>query len=153
MLELDEPRKLAYKEFLTAHTRLVEVIDAELSEARLIPLVWYDVLVTLEYAPDHTLRMSELADKVLLSRSGLTRLVERLESQGLVSRQSCPKDRRGTHAVLTPAGKAKREEAWPLYSSLIQELFGSQMSDTDVQTVTTVMLRVTDAIKNFRLIK
>ena len=153
MLELEEHKKLAYKEFLTANSRLMEVIDTELSEAGLLPLTWYDVLVTLESSEDHRVRMSDLADQVLLSRSGLTRLVDKLEHKGYVVRMSCPADRRGTHAVLTEAGQRAREATWPLYSSLIQELFGSQMSDSDASTVKTVMERVTAAVTHFKSLK
>lgn len=153
MLELEESRKLAYKDFVVAHSRLMEVIDTELSEAGHLPLTWYDVLVTLECADGHRIRMSDLADQVLLSRSGLTRLVDKLEQKGYVVRQTCPADRRGTHAVLTEAGQKAREATWPLYSSLVQELFGSQMSDQDAATLSTVLQRVTSAVGHFRSVK
>lgn len=153
MLELAESRKLAYKEFLTAHARMLEVIDAELAEAGLLPLTWYDVLVTLECSENQRLRMSDLAEQVLLSRSGLTRLIDKLEQKGFVLRQNCPSDRRGTHAVLTEAGLQAREASWPLYSSLIQELFGAQMSDEDAERLATVMNRVTSAVSHFKTMK
>lgn len=150
MLELEESRRVAYKELLTGHARLLEIIDQELSNANLLPLTWYDVLVTLEYADKCELRMSDLADQVLLSRSGLTRLVDKLAQRGYVERKSCPTDRRGMNAVLTETGQRAREETWPLYSSLIQELFGSQMSDADATTLSTVMQRVTQAVSRFK---
>lgn len=153
MLELDESRKIAYREFLSASNRLMEVMDQNLSDAGLLPLSWYDVLVTLEYAEGHHLRMSELADRVLLSRSGLTRLIDKLEQKGYVERQSCPMDRRGTHAVLTDSGKSAREASWPLYSSLVADLFGSQMSDSDTATITGVMSRVIEAVDRFKRAK
>lgn len=149
MLNLDEERKEAYRSFLTAHARVTQAIDAELTKAGLLPLSWYDVLVTLEYADGHQLRMSELADAVLLSRSGLTRLIDRLEQKGLVERKLCPMDRRGFHARLTDEGRKAREESWPLHSSLIAEFFGSQMSDGDVKAMTTVCQRCIAAVKQF----
>ncbi|WP_232304134.1 MarR family transcriptional regulator [Pseudofrankia sp. DC12] len=94
----------AWRNLLHAHAQVTRVLEAELEEAHGLPLASYDVLVQLSEAPDGALRMSELADAVLLSRSGLTRLVDRLVREGLVERRSCPSDLRGTLAVLTPAG-------------------------------------------------
>jgi DNA-binding MarR family transcriptional regulator len=94
----------AWRELLRAHAHITRVLEAELEEAHRLPLASYDVLVQLAEVPDGALRMSELAEAVLLSRSGLTRLVDRLEREGLVVRRSCPSDARGTLAVLTPAG-------------------------------------------------
>lgn len=94
----------AWRELLRAHARVTRILEAELEQAHRLPLASYDVLVQLAEAPGRALRMSELAQAVLLSRSGLTRLVDRLEREGLVVRESCPSDARGTLAVLTPAG-------------------------------------------------
>lgn len=153
MLNLDDKRKEAYRYFLTAHVKLTEELDSALTAANLLPLTWYDVLVSLEMADNHSLRMSELADTVLLSRSGLTRLVDRLEVKGYVERRSCPADRRGFHCVLTPHGLKVREESWPLYSSLIQEMFGSQMTDSEVEEMTKIMKRIVDSVAEFRKIR
>lgn len=81
--------------FLTAQVRLLDGIEQELKQAELPSLEWYDVLFALKEAPKHCLRLSELAEAVLLSRSNLTRLVDRLESAGLLKRENCPTDRRG----------------------------------------------------------
>lgn len=101
----------AWRNLLRAHAQVARVLEAELEEAHRLPLASYDVLVQLAEAPDGALRMSELADAVLLSRSGLTRLVDRLVKEGLVERRSCPSDLRGTLAVLTPAGLARLRAA------------------------------------------
>jgi DNA-binding MarR family transcriptional regulator len=101
----------AWRNLLRAHSQVARVLEAELEEAHHLPLASYDVLVQLSEAPNGQLRMSELADAVLLSRSGLTRLVDRLVREGLVERRSCPSDLRGTLAVLTPAGLARLREA------------------------------------------
>ncbi len=150
MLELEKSRHLAFKEFIAAHARIMEVVDAELAKANMIPLTWYDVLVTLEYADGHSLRMSELAERVLLSRSGLTRLMDKLVQKGFVVRRTCPTDKRGLHAILTDKGQKVREETWPLFSSLIQEIFGAQMSDEEAGNITTVMNRIATAAMSFR---
>src|SRR2546421_7277315 len=94
----------AWRSFLTAHARVMRSLEAELLVEQRLSLVSYDVLVQLAEAPGRSLRMAELADRVLLSRSGVTRLVDRLERAGLVARQRVTGDGRGVIAELTPAG-------------------------------------------------
>lgn len=105
----------AWRSFLRAHAQLTRTLENELVAAHDLPLPSYEVLLHLAEAPSRRLRMTELADRVLLSRSGLTRLVDRLERDGLVERASCPNDARGTHAVLTDAGLARLREAAPTH--------------------------------------
>jgi DNA-binding MarR family transcriptional regulator len=93
-----------WRSFLRAHARIVRALEAELAEAHQLPLASYDVLVQLTEAPQRRLRMTELADRVLLSRSGITRLVDRLEREGLVQRAPCLDDARGLYAVATDEG-------------------------------------------------
>ena len=83
----------AWRLFLEAHAALTRTLESELMEERQLPLTWYDVLVQLEEAGG-SLRMHELADRLLLSRSATTRFVERLESRELIERRACPEDRR-----------------------------------------------------------
>ena len=101
----------AWRGFLRTHATLVAELDEELTERQGLPLSSYDVLVQLDEAPDGRLRMSSLADAVLLSRSGLSRLVTRLESQGLIERTECPSDARGAFAGITDKGRARLDEA------------------------------------------
>src|SRR4051794_39799539 len=103
---LNEGELGAWVGFLRAHHTLVAELDDELRREHGLPLTSFDVLAQLDNAPEHQLRMSELADAVLLSRSGLTRLVERLESKGLIERRECTEDARGAFAVLTAEGEA-----------------------------------------------
>ncbi|MGM1060147.1 MarR family winged helix-turn-helix transcriptional regulator [Saccharothrix sp. Mg75] len=93
-----------WRSFLRAHARLTRVMEAELIAEQRLSLAAYDVLVQLAEAPQHRLRMTELADAVLLSRSGVTRLVDRLERANLVLRERADGDGRGVVAVLTPEG-------------------------------------------------
>ncbi|HEY9881210.1 MAG TPA: MarR family winged helix-turn-helix transcriptional regulator [Leptolyngbyaceae cyanobacterium] len=139
---LDAPRNSLWRLFLTAHTHLLDQMERDLAEADLPPLDWYDVLFTLKEAPDHHLRLSELAEKVLLSRSNLTRLTDRLEKAGLLCRKSCPTDRRGTYAVLTPAGLAMQEQMWAVYSKSIATYFASQVDDDEVEVLQQVLRRL-----------
>lgn len=105
---LTAPELGAWRGMLTTHARVVAVLDAELREAHDLSLVEYEVLMYLLDAPGHRLRMSELADElILLSRSGLTRLVDRLEASDLVRRRPSAEDGRGFFAELTPAGRKR----------------------------------------------
>ncbi|GAA4037899.1 hypothetical protein GCM10022247_74690 [Allokutzneria multivorans] len=94
----------AWRSFLRAHARVTRWLETELIAEQRLSLAAYDVLVQLAGAPEHKLRMTELAELVLLSRSGVTRLVDRLERAGLVSRERADSDGRGVVAVLTERG-------------------------------------------------
>src|SRR5918998_5973050 len=102
---LDGKREAAWRSLITAHAVVVEKVERALLEAGLPPLGWYDVLLELSAAPGCRLRMHELAGAVVLSRSGLTRLVDRLEKAGLLRRESDPSDRRGGVAVVAGPGR------------------------------------------------
>lgn len=100
-----------WRSFLRAHARLTRTLESELVTEQRLSLAAYDVLVQLEEAPERRLRMTELADAVLLSRSGVTRLVDRLEKAGLVTRERADGDGRGVVAVLTEQGLDRLREA------------------------------------------
>jgi DNA-binding MarR family transcriptional regulator len=128
--------------FLTAYAVLVEQIEARLAAQKLPALSWYDVLWALERADDQRLRMNELATRVVLSRSNLTRLVDRLEQDGLVERQRSEDDRRGAFAVLTAPGKSMRKRMWPIYQSAIRELFEEGITETEAAAMGKALRRL-----------
>ena len=111
----DDPRLRAWIAFLQAHAVVTRRLDAELSAERGLPLADYDALLQLAITDDRRLRMSVLADRVALSRSGVSRLVDRLEADGLVARRSCPTDARGSWAELTPAGLDRLRHSAPVH--------------------------------------
>jgi DNA-binding MarR family transcriptional regulator len=113
----------AWRALLNAHARLTARVEAALAEAELPPLAWYDVLWPLYRAPGHRLRMGVLAAEVTLSRTGLTRLVDRIERHGLLRREPAPEDRRGSYIVLTRAGTAMLRRMWPVYERVLEESF------------------------------
>jgi DNA-binding MarR family transcriptional regulator len=120
---LDEARSRMWKLFLTAHGTITEQIERDLDAAGLPPLAWYSVLWALERAPKHELRLHELAEEILLTRSNITRLIDRLEEAKLLCRRRCPKDRRGAYAGLTVEGLAMRKKMWEVYSQGIDQYF------------------------------
>ncbi len=135
----------AWRLFLTASAKLVDKIDAKLRAADQIPLNWYDVLIELHEAPGKRLRMSELADRVLLTRSGLTRLVDRLEKAGYITRELDPEDRRGFYAVITPDGVGAMRTAWPVYRAGIDEGFAQHLDEAEAEILAKAFQRMLDA--------
>jgi len=145
---LDKSHNSAWRLFLTAHVVLIDRIEQELAQAELPPLSWYDVLFALYEAPNRRLRLHELADAILLQRSQLTRLVDRLEAAGLVCRESCPTDRRGAFAAITEEGLAMRERMWPVYSDAIAKYFANHLSDQEVEVLAKSLKRILTYARN-----
>jgi DNA-binding MarR family transcriptional regulator len=110
-----------------------------------IPLAWHEVLAALADAPDGALRMQDLAGSVWISKSGLTRLCDRIEEAGYLSRASCPTDRRGTFAVITEAGRAKLREATPIFSRASEDLFLQHLSGRERDALRSAMRKVIGA--------
>src|SRR5438105_12299452 len=119
----DERRVGAWRALLAAHAALVDRLGEELQEERDLPLPWYEVLLFLNRAQDGRLRMGELAGSLLLTPSGVTRLVDRMEAKGLIQRQRCPSDRRGWLAVITTAGRSRLKAAAPVHLRGVEEHF------------------------------
>jgi DNA-binding MarR family transcriptional regulator len=147
MAKNPDPKGHAWAVLLTAHATLVEKIEAALAKTGLPPLAWYDVLWELEKAEDGKLRMHELARRVVLSRSNLTRLADRLEHAKLVAREDTPHDRRGYHCVITAAGLAMRKKMWPVYKGEIERLFSRHISVEEARVIGDALGR---AVKDSR---
>jgi DNA-binding MarR family transcriptional regulator len=113
----------AWRGLLRVHDHLTRTLDAELTSAHGLPLASYEVLLFLAGSDGGRMRMSELADSVLLSRSGVTRLVDRLQSDGLVERVRCPEDARGLYASITDAGRRRFAEARQTHLAGIRQHF------------------------------
>jgi DNA-binding MarR family transcriptional regulator len=138
-LELD-----AWRGFLRTHAMLVRELDEELTDRHALPLSSYDVLVQLEEAPEGRLRMSHLADAVLLSRSGLTRLVARLADQGLLERVECKNDARGAFAAITEQGRDRLAEARVTHRAGVRERFLDRLGERDQRHLAKVWGRLLD---------
>jgi DNA-binding MarR family transcriptional regulator len=114
-----------WKAFLNAHDRITRQINADLAARDLPDLTWYDALWALRTGEGGRRRMGELNEAVVLSRTAIVRLVDRLEAAGLVRREPVLEDRRGAYVVLTPAGRAMLKRMWPVYSTGIERLFAA----------------------------
>ena len=141
-----DPKGRAWPLFLATHSRLLERIEDALARAKLPPLAWYDVLWELEKAPQQRLRMHQLAERIVLSRSHLTRLADRLEAAGLLRREPCPDDRRGSFCVITPAGLEARAAMWPVYGEQIEALFAHHLSAAEAEVMVQAMTRMLQAL-------
>ena len=125
----------AWRLFLRAHTSITQALDRELRDQCGLPLAWYDVLLTLAEAPGGRLRMQDLAEAVLFSRSGVTRLVDRLVAEGFVRREQVESDRRGTFAVLTPPGRRALRRAAPVHVRGIERRFTAKLSAPEAEAL------------------
>lgn len=127
----DDPRLRAWIAFLRAYAAVTRRLEAELHAERDLGLAEYDALVQLAIADDRRLRMSELADRVVLSRSGVSRLVDRLEAAGLVVRAPCKDDARVAWATLTDEGLARLRDASPIHLRGVETHFLAQIPEAD----------------------
>jgi DNA-binding MarR family transcriptional regulator len=136
-LELD-----AWRGFLRTHSMLLRELDDELTRQHGLPVSSYDVLVQLDEAPEGRLRMSALADAVLLSRSGLSRLVTRLESQGLIERLDCANDARGSYAAITDKGRDRLNEARVTHRAGVRARFLDHLGERELRQLAKAWSRL-----------
>lgn len=139
---LDPNALAAWRGFLRVHSALTKELDAELMAEHGLSLSSYEVLLHLADSPEGHVRMSDLADSVLLSRSGLTRLVDRLEHDGLVRRESCPSDLRGFNALITDAGRDLFATARRTHLSGVRERFVDRFTDEELLALAGLWERV-----------
>ena len=137
-----DPRLAAWRAFLLTHARVIRTLERELQEEQDLALTDYDVLVQLTKADDQRLRMSDLADRLLLSRSGATRLVDRLVADGLVERVTCESDRRGQWAQITQAGLSRLRAATPTHLRGVAEHFVDRLDDGELEALTEILDRI-----------
>lgn len=126
---MDEDALSAWRALLNAHARITARVEAALAEAGLPALSWYDVLWPLHRAPGRRLRVGALAEQVTLSRTGLTRLLDRVERDELISREPAPEDRRGSYVVITAAGSVMLRKMWPVYERALDDAFAGRLRD------------------------
>ena len=139
-----DPRLQPWRSFLTAHARITRRLDEELRAEHDISLAEYDALLTIADAPDRTIRMRQLADRVLLSKSGVTRLIDRLVADGLVVRDQCMTDARGAEAVLTDKGLERLRRASRTHLRGIERHFFEVVDSGDLGAIQRAMVDVAE---------
>jgi len=141
-LSARDPRVATWRRFLVAHARLVRLLDDDLRAEHDLSLAEYDALLQLAEAPGRRLRMHQLADRVLLSRSGVTRLIDRLVLDGSVERDPCVTDARGAEAVLTGAGLRRLRTASLTHLRGIEDHFVEAIAPDDLESVDRALREV-----------
>jgi len=124
----EDPVVEAWRGLLVAHSRLVPAVEADLRAAGQVPLSWYDVLLELNAAPGRRLRMSELGQRAVLSRTRVSRVVDELAAAGLAERQPDETDGRSSFAVLTARGRDALRRAWPVYRQAIHRHLATRLT-------------------------
>jgi DNA-binding MarR family transcriptional regulator len=145
-LPTEEPGIGAWRSFLTAHARITRRLDEELQVAHGLSLAEYDALLQIAHAPGRRVRMNVLAERVILSRSGITRLVDRLEAAGSVERMACSTDARGQEAVLTPVGLDRLRVAATTHLDGVRRYFLDRLEADDLAGLETSLRRVADPL-------
>jgi DNA-binding MarR family transcriptional regulator len=140
---------VVWRTFLEAAFALIDILDDELQEERGISLRWYDVLVHLEEA-EHGIRMNELASRILASKSGLTRVIDRMEEAGLVERRRPDGDRRVIEIVMTPAGEEALANARSVHRRGIEEHFAQHLSKRDLDGLSRALEKVSGHVRPLR---
>ena len=131
----------AWRGLLRTHASLTRALDEELTSGHGLPLSSYEVLLRLDAAPAGRLRMSELADPALLSRSGVSRLVDRLEKDGLLRREKCDDDGRGAYAAITASGRRVLDEARDTHRACVRGLFLERLSAAELRLLAELWAR------------
>jgi DNA-binding MarR family transcriptional regulator len=134
----------AWRAMLLAHAGAVRAIEKDVQRVG-IPLTWYDVLLELDAAEGRQLRMQELSDRVVLSRTRVSRLVDEMAANGLVRKRPDPDDRRSTWAVITPEGRTALRETAPTYMAGIREHFNRYLTESERRAVATALGKVAAA--------
>ena len=142
----DDAELGAWRAFIQAHARLLRRLDEELQAAHGLSLAEYDALLQLVITPDRRLRMSALAERVLLSRSGITRLVDRLVTDGMVERSACPTDARGSMAAITALGVSRLRAASRTHLDGVRRYFLDVVSADDQAVIQRSLERVSDGL-------
>ena len=140
---LENPAWLAWYKQAKMNARLMEALADEMERETGLPAAWFDVLANLKLKGPT--RMNELADELVVSRGGATRLVARMEEAGLVTREIPSHDRRATFAVITDAGIAAFERAKPVHLQLVEDAFGRHLEPEEAETILRLAVRICDA--------
>ncbi len=143
--DFNDPRLTAFGLFAEAYTGLTNRFAAQFEQHRLSP-VEFEVLMRLARSPRNRLRMTDLAGQTSLSTSGVTRVVDRMDREGLIRREACESDRRSSYAVITPAGIKRLEEILPEHLQLMQEWFIGRLGADELDQLLGLLRKIRDAV-------
>jgi len=132
----------AWVRLIRASQDVTGAIERDLKAAGMPPLHWYDVLLELDGAREGRLRPGEIAHQTLFERYSITRLIDRMEKRGLVSRLPCREDARGTLVAITDAGRRLRREMWPVYARAIKRHFAEKLRPGEAEQLARLLSRL-----------
>ncbi len=138
----DQTSVKAWAQLLKTHRFLLEQVETDLKTAQLPSLSWYDVLYELKCAGPAGLRQYEISAQILLNKHNLSRLLDRLQANGLIRRESCPEDGRGHCVHITDTGTQVLKKMWPIYGSAIQSHFSEHLNREEVQQLSDILLKL-----------
>ncbi|MFC5947368.1 MarR family winged helix-turn-helix transcriptional regulator [Pseudonocardia lutea] len=141
-MDPDDAGVAAWAALLRTHAAVLRELERDMERAQGMPMTWYDVLLELNSAPERRLRMQELGERAVVSRSRVSRIVDELARAGLVVREQDPADRRGSWAVLTPAGRERLRAAAPGYLDGIAKHFADHLTAEERDTIAAALQRV-----------
>lgn len=142
-----DERVVLFGLLLETNARLSKSLGIELEAACELPLAWFEVLLQLRQSRDGRLKMNQVADAIVHSSGGTTRLIDRLEESGYVERQLCPNDRRAIHVAITAKGNAKLDEALSVHLVYLEDNLASRLSDDERTTLTTLLKKLNSPAK------
>jgi len=132
----------AWARLIRAQKTALEGVEADLKQSGLPPLVWYDVLLELERNTKGRLRHGDLNAELLLPKHNLSRLIDRMEKQALVSRKTCTSDKRGSFVCITQKGRKLRQDMWPTYEAAIKRHFANKFSPDETMVLAQLLARI-----------
>jgi len=142
--DIESEALTAWRGLLFAQAKVLGALEADMMEQHNLAMSWFDVLGRLNQAPGKRLRMHELEESVLFTRSGITRLADRIEEAGLIRRERSAEDRRGVYLVITQAGIDKIDEVWPDHVASIEEHFGQYLDGRDIESLRDATRKILD---------
>ena len=145
---LTQKQVAAWRQLLVCHSRIIRLVEREFETRRLVPFTFYDVLLHLRHAPNREMRFRDMNGEVVLSRSALSRCLDRMAAQGLIAKLDCPDDPRGLILKITSKGEGELKKAWPVYRNLIVNLFGRHFTEHELEFMTQGFAKVTDELAN-----
>ena len=132
----------AWARLLKVEQRLKSAVERDLKAAEALPLDWYDALLELERAPDGRLSPGELEDNMLIAQYSLSRLVDRLEREGLIRRLPHPEDGRRQLLEITARGRKRRAASWPIYASAVERRAGGRLDEAELQSLLHILAKL-----------
>jgi len=127
---------------LFAHAKVLNALEADLLEQHDLPLIWFDLLNRLREAPEQRMRMNDLKDASLFTKSGITRLIDRIETAGFVTRVRSSQDRRGVYVAITRAGNDKINQVWPDHVTSVWKHYGQYLDADDIDAIETASRKI-----------